>query len=663
MKKLDKLIFKSFIGPFFLTFCVVVFIFLLQFLLRHFDDIVGKGLSWDIYARLLGYFSINMTPVSFPLAILLSSLMTYGNLGEHSEITALKGAGISLTRTLVPMFVFSLLVTALAFISNNYLVPRANLKAYSLLYDIKQKAPALNIKEGVFYKDIPGYQIKVNKKFKDGETLKDIIIYDHTKGSGNRSVILADSGKMYTIMSDRYLVMELFDGHHYSEEEAETNRKRGSYSQTYPEPYARNSFERSKVVLSMAAFDLKRTKEELFAGHFLMKSMNELKYDIDSLTGDIKFAKYEAFANLKAKFDYHLDNLTVPPALEPENYGRQKQKDTTNIELAGNRAAQRGDRNMTAFSKSVQDQVRDTVQVQKNTGEQEQDLVEEQDRKEQDRKEEDGKGQVREDQVRDTGQVQKNAGEQEREQDQDQDQEQEELVAGAAESNKDTSSNNGLENNTARQPLKTKKEERLDSRLKNVETIERVVTRNQPVVQGTFSMKEAGADSILNGNFNNKRILTSAVTNARFVKNHIMVTSSKVDVRERVMVRHAVQRYKIFAQAFSCLIMFLIGAPLGSIIKRGGLGFPVIVSIGFFIVYYVLMNMGDKWAREDLMTPFMGVWLANFILLPVGAFLLRQARIDARLFDTDFYNVMIEKIRAHLRTRLKNQKFFILFNR
>src|SRR5210317_2267704 len=147
MKKLDKLVFKSFIGPFFLTFCVVVFIFLLQFLLRHFEDIVGKGLGWSVYAQLLGYFSINMTPVSFPLAVLLSSLMTYGNLGEHSELTALKGAGISLTRTLVPMFFFSILLTILAFLSNNYIVPKANLKAYSLLYDIKHKSPALNIKE------------------------------------------------------------------------------------------------------------------------------------------------------------------------------------------------------------------------------------------------------------------------------------------------------------------------------------------------------------------------------------------------------------------------------------------------------------------------------------------------------------------------------------
>jgi len=572
MKKLDKLIFKSFIGPFFLTFCVVVFIFLLQFLLRHFDDIIGKGLGADVYLKLLAYFSINMTPVSFPLAVLLSSLMTYGNLGEHSELTALKSAGISLTRTLVPMFVFAILLTIMAYLSNNYVVPKANLKAYSLLYDIKQKSPALNIKEGVFYDNIPGYQIKVNKKFGDGKSLKDIIIYNHTKRTGNSEITLADSGQMYTIYNDNYLVMELFDGHHYSEQEMTSNKKVGK-NKARPASYSRNKFKHSKFIFSMASFDLKRTREELFAGNRLMKGVSKLSLDIDSMVKDIKYAKYESFINLKAKYNYHLDDLELPDELDPNNYGRDRRDSNKFREIK----VRDNSKEVTAFNKSAQ------VPLTKV----------------------------------DTSKVFKDS-----------------LIVS--------------------------------------DTNKRIITDiRQDTVMDDFlpaeinknSVAYYGADSILYGKFKKSRVLSKAVSDARFVKNHIMVTSSKVGVRRAELLKFKIQKYKIFAQAFSCMIMFLIGAPLGSIIKRGGFGFPVIVSIGFFIVYYVFMSTGEKWAKEEMVSPFMGVWLANFILVPFGFFFLRQARLDARLFDTDFYSVIVEKIKERIPLKIKKHKAFALFNR
>jgi lipopolysaccharide export system permease protein len=587
MKKLDKLIFKSFIGPFFLTFCVVVFIFLLQFLLRHFEDIVGKGLGWTIYVQLLGYFSINMTPVSFPLAVLLSSLMTYGNLGEHSELTALKGAGISLTRTLIPMFIFSIFLTIIAYLSNNYIVPKANLKAYSLLYDIKHKSPALNIKEGVFYNNIPGYQIKVNKKFSDGRSLKDVIIYNHTKRSGNTEITLADSGQMYTIRNDRYLVMELFNGHHYSEQELKPN-KRVRRNTKKPAPFARNKFDHSKFVFSMASFDLKRTKEELFAGNRLMKGVKKLKYDVDSLEKDIKYAKHEAFNNLKNKFNYHLDDLLEPEELLPENYGREPKKDS--VYKHPQYQEMKKPSRTTSFSKNVKAPKNKELDQNANSGDLQQTIK-------------------RNNPIPRKNQYAKTAGD------------------------------------TVLQVTLRKKEN---------------IPREQ---KNEFNLRQDAPDSLLNGDFTRSRYLTSAVTNARFVKNHIMVTTSKLKVKKVELLRFKIQRYKIFAQAFSCLIMFLIGAPLGSIMKRGGFGFPVIISIGFFIVYYVFMSIGEKWAKEELITPFFGVWLANFVLLPIGMFFLRQARVDARLFDIDFYNVVLEKIKSGIPEKYKNPKRFVLFNR
>lgn len=572
MKKLDKLIFKSFIGPFFLTFCVVVFIFLLQFLLRHFDDIIGKGLGADVYLKLLAYFSINMTPVSFPLAVLLSSLMTYGNLGEHSELTALKSAGISLTRTLIPMFVFAIILTVIAYLSNNYVVPKANLKAYSLLYDIKQKSPALNIKEGVFYDNIPGYQIKVNKKFSDGRSLKDIIIYNHTNRTGNSEVTLADSGQMYTIYNDNYLVMELFDGRHYSEQKMTSNKKVGK-NKLRPAPYSRNKFEHSKFIFSMASFDLKRTREELFAGNRLMKGVSRLKEDIDSISKDIKYAKYESFVNLKARLSYHLDDLETPDELDPKSYGRDKSDSARYRELM----LKSSSREQRAFTKSVQVSLTDI-----------------------------GAKEI----VNDS------------------------LIASGA-------------NVGVKAKIKSNMEEEVLLPDKNDKN----------------SVVNYAADSILYGKFKKSRVLSKAVSDARFVKNHIMVTNSKVGVRRAELLKFQIQRHKIFAQAFSCMIMFLIGAPLGSIIKRGGFGFPVIVSIGFFIVYYVFMSTGEKWAKEEIVTPFIGIWLANFILLPFGFFFLRQARLDARLFDTDFYSVVMGKIKDRIPLNIKKHKAFALFNR
>src|SRR5688500_8600553 len=204
MRKIDKLVLKSFIGPFILTFLVVVFILLMQHMMKYFDDIIGKDLGWNVVGQLLFYFAIFMTPVAMPLAVLLSSLITFGNLGEHFELTAIKSAGISLLRTLRPIFIFVLFLSGVAFYVNNYLVTKADLEAYSLLYNIKQKKPALDLREGAFYNGIPDISIKVNKKFpKDEDALKEIIVYDHRKNDGNKEVTIADSGRMFTILNER----------------------------------------------------------------------------------------------------------------------------------------------------------------------------------------------------------------------------------------------------------------------------------------------------------------------------------------------------------------------------------------------------------------------------------------------------------------------------
>jgi lipopolysaccharide export system permease protein len=563
MKKLDKLIISSFIGPFFLTFFVVIFILLLQFLLRYFQDLVGKGLGLTIYAKLLGYFSINMTPSSFPLAVLLSCLITYGNLGEHSELNAIKTSGIPMTRTLVPIFIISIMLMVAAYISNNYIVPKANLKAYSLLWDIKNKTPALNLKEGVFYGDIPGYQIKVARKYADGKSLKDVIIYNHSKSSGNTEVTLADSGQMFTILNQRYLVMDLFNGRHYSEQQTLSKSKSRAVSAP---PYARSEFKYSRIIFSMASFDLKRTKEELFKGNRVMKNVAELRHDVDSMQSEVRQAKYRAFLNIKEKYKLLLgQKMTIPEELLPEKNNYYDSKDTASVTTRPAEAP------TTIFSNEQSRTIADTAR-------------------------------------------------------------------GVSSKPKKLSL-------THRQNLSIEIPERSGVNL----------AQQTDSLKPRISWEEVGADSILHGTFNKTEILKKAVTEVRFIKNHFMMASGRVKARESEIIRFEIQRYKIFSQAFACIIMFMIGAPLGAIIKKGGLGVPVIVSIGFFIVYYVFTIIGEKWAKQELIGIFTGVWLPNYLLIPVGLIFLQQARKDAKLFDADFYLVTYDQAVTWLRNLLKKK--------
>src|SRR6476469_2839514 len=247
LKKLDKLILKAFAGPFLLTFAVVEFIFLTQVLLKYLDDIVGKDLGVAVILKLLFYFSVLIVPISLPLAVLLSSLMTYGNLGEHHELTAIKASGIALTRILRPVLLLTVALAVGAFWFNENIVPKANLNAYSLLWDVRQQKLALDIREGVFYSGIPGYTIKVDKKTgENGDHLHGVMIYDHTQKSGNSTVMLADSGRMFTTHGGGYLGLELYHGHSYVEQPDASDRAGASF--------IRQGFDHNLVTFSLASF-------------------------------------------------------------------------------------------------------------------------------------------------------------------------------------------------------------------------------------------------------------------------------------------------------------------------------------------------------------------------------------------------------------------------
>jgi lipopolysaccharide export system permease protein len=466
LTKIDKLVIKAFLGPFFLSFAIVLFILLIVFMSHYFEDLAGKDLGWEIYAKLFGYFALVITPQALPLAVLLAALMSFGNLGENYEITAVKSAGIPLTRLLVPMGLFAVLITVGAYLFNNYIAPEANLKAFSLMYDVRQKKPTLEFKEGGFYNDLPDYKIRIERKGRqqNDSMVYGVMIYDHTSQRGNTDLILADTGKMYTIMDNNYLVMELRRGNKFSEFSSSGSNKK---------EFVRDEFLDAKFVFSLASLGLNETPEELFKSHKIMKRVHELAFIADSLADQSRKLALNLAESTKPYFDYQF-------AVDRPKYPQ-----------------------------SAQDSVpTDYLQYRPN------------------------------------------------------------------------------------------------------------------LLRGDYAM-----------------VFERAVSKVQNLKSLGLTNKDRIGFHARESKSFRVEQHKRFTTSIACFIMFLIGAPLGSIIRKGGLGVPVLISIIFFLLYYFISITGEKYAREGITPLIPGTWAADTILLGFGVLFLLQARVDSRLFDADAYLV------------------------
>ena len=277
MKKLYKLILSSFLGSFIFTFFIVIFVLLMQFLWVYVDDLVGKGLSFKILMELFFHASVTFVPMALPLAILLASIMSFGDLGEHYELVAIKASGISLWTAMRPLLLFSVMLSGLAFIFSNSINPVAMLKFKTLLFDIRRQKLAFDIKEGQFYKDIENYVIYVDKKGKDGSTIYGVKIYDHTERQGNNKIMVADSGMMSLSPNQRTIIFTLYNGHNYTEDnsdEATFRTKR---------PFERMSFKEEQIKFSLESFDLTRSNEEMYKSYQAMMNTHQLSTALDSL--------------------------------------------------------------------------------------------------------------------------------------------------------------------------------------------------------------------------------------------------------------------------------------------------------------------------------------------------------------------------------------------
>ncbi len=470
------MVLKAFIGPFLITFSVVVFIFLLQFFLGYFNELIGKDLGFWVYARLIFYFALTMTPIALPLAILLSCLITFGNLGEHMELTAIKSSGISLIRVLSPMFFFAILMSGISLWFNNTLIPEINLKAWSLFYDVRQKKPAVDLKKGMFYNGIPNISIRIDDKGEDGKTLEGVIIYDHTEGLGNNKMVVAKKGYMETFNNGEYLKLTLFDGRIYSQKSKNPRRREN-------ERFTVAGFQKNEMLYGLESFKFKKTDEELFKPHRVMNNIGELNAKIDSFS-------------------------------------------SMNTQMGK------------GFSKSL----------------------------------------------------------------------------------------GGFYSYFNRDQNKFKEVKRID------------------IGEKRFRKEEQEGTDIF-------RAYRKAIEVARNIKGFTSSYAEQAKWRDQEKNLYSIEKYKKYTNAFACVVMFFLGAPLGSIIKKGGLGVPVLVSIILFIVYYVISLTGEKLSKQAVVEVMYGMWAANGILLLLGFWFLTKARQDSSLFDADFYLVKWQAFRARFLTR------------
>jgi lipopolysaccharide export system permease protein len=540
-------------------------------MLKYFDDIIGKGLDWWVLGRLFFYFAIFTIPTAMPLAVLLSSLIAFGNLGEHFELTAIKSAGVSLVRVLRPIFFFILLLTLGAFYANNNLVPRAALEAYSLLYDIKQKKPALELRAGEFYRGIDNMSIKVNQKFpKDEQALKGVIVYDHRKNNGNKDVIVADSGRMYTILNERYLKFELYHGYNYSEASGNQHGV-GSRASGSKESLTRTQFDKSQFVFDLASFQLGETDKKWFQGNRIMRNLSELNSDMDSLHREVLNLELNHFLGRPDYFNFYRrgDSLVMPLDVYRHKVYRDSinslpylQRYNSGVDKADSLAVTKVDTIRGAPAKSdfvAAKRVSDSVAAR----------------------------------------------------------------------------------------IATKVAPKVAAPAKTTKTRPRVSKRASKKTYVVSARQRTQIDSVYNMPLT-REMIQGAANKARTLKSQLENATGSIANFQDELIIFDIQWHKILASSFACIAMFLIGAPLGAIIKKGGLGVPFLVSILFFIVYYVISMQGEKLAKQYAVSVIVGVWLADVVLFTVGLLFLRQARRDARLFEADFYSVLIDRMKRRL---------------
>lgn len=486
MKKIDLLLVRSFLGPFVLTFFIALFILIMQFLWKYIDDLVGKGLDTWILSKLIFFLSASVVPLALPIAVLLSSIMTLGSLGENYELVAFKSSGVSLFRIMRPLLLVVGGLTIGAFLFANYVLPVSNLRFTSLLYSVTKKRPALNIKPGVYYDGIEGYVMRVGSKEEGSRFMTDVQVYDHTQSRGNVRVMTAQRGEMFTTDDDRFMIFRLFDGEQYEDVRA------GGYNNPNNE-FVRTAFKEYEMMFDLSDFDYAKANESLFKNNQKMFNVRQLFAVADSINEANTNRNVLFYRNLSPYLTFVRDTafLSQLAALPSPTLTDSMRNDTTGW----------------AFFQSL--------------------------------------------------------------------------------------------------PFTD-----LSQRVRTIDYCENT---------------------------------------ARSIKNLNPATNSLAQNDRKRITRYLIEAHTRITLSLACLVLFLIGAPLGAIIRKGGVGMPMVVAIVFFMVFHILSTIGKKFAEEGQVSAFVGMWLSIFVLTPLGIFLTYKAMRDSALFNIDAYLQPFKRLWERLR--------------
>ena len=471
IKKIDIFVFKAYSLLFVGTFFICLFIFMMQFMWRYVDELIGKGLTLDVLAHFFYYAGLTLIPMSLPLAILLASLITFGNLGERFELLSMKAAGIPLIRILQPIIIFNILLCIGSFYFQNVTGSEAQKKFYTLIYSMKQKSPELEIPEGIFYSEIPGYNIFVEKKGKENGMLYGVMIYSTTDGYEDAQIVLADSAELKTTADEKHLMLTMYAGERFRNMQAQGNMMARANV-----PYMRETFIQETDLIP---FDnnFNMMDANVFSGSAQTKNLREIETGLDSLAHKSDSIGRSLFA--------YLQNTT--------------------------------------YRRKVNIASQDSAKI-------------------------------------------------------------------------------------ARQTL-------------NFDTLYSQLTVSQQ-------------QSILRNAMQKSTVATNEYEFRGLI-------SKDIDQSTRT---HWVEWHKKFTLSLACLFFFFIGAPLGAIIRKGGLGVPVVISVTIFIFYYIINVSGEKMAKSGEWVPWFGEWLSSMVLCPIGIFLTYKANKDSAVFNIEAYINVIRKI-------------------
>lgn len=480
IKKIDIYMLRMFLGLFLATFFIAIFILLMQFMWMHVNDLVGKGISIGVLFEFFIYACASVVPLALPLAILLSSLIAFGNLAEKFELTAMKAAGISLFRIMRPLTIAIAFLSVGAFFFSNNVLPKSQMKLWALIFSLRQKSPELQIPVGEFYDEISGFHIYVGNKTKDGELLN-VMIYDYSDGFRSAKVMVADTGYLTASDDKHYLVLSLINGESF--EDLNKNEKRATGAKNSI-PYRRETFTKKQILIDFNT-DFNRYDESMLEDQHVSKNVTQLITSIDSVKVVSKERSEEQSRQM----------------LSERYFGRDDRREGVVLPVLSQEEQTQFNRDSLFTSLSVSKQY---------------------------------------------------------------------------------------------------------------------------------------------------QVLQVAEEKARSYRDQIEYNALLLEDADRYIRKHEIELFRKFTLAFACLIFFFIGAPLGAIIRKGGLGAPVVISVVMFIIYYIIDNTGYKMAREALWPCWAGMWLSSFVLLPIGIFLTYKAATDSPLFNPEAWVIGARKLKQQI---------------